>query len=1045
MFMAKQNKKATQERNELDIILEQLKKSYSSESSENEEVSEEPSTTYETDSELHALLGKVFLDPYQEEPSPDTPKAQSPIKKPKNKKTDSSLKKSNKNNSTTPVSSDNDKTDVSNVAQDLIENELNTGNSENTIAIETDSLSQRDFAKVESHDSIIEDIPKFDTNDHIAENFTEDENYDPAADDTVEPETNDAITDSFAKDENYDPAADDIVEPEANDAITDSFVEDENYDCTVDVIVGSEANDDITESLAEDETDEFFEEDIIEDEPDNKANLIIEYPKSKDHKTQEPSIITSEDATDTFVVEDEEYDTEYYSSEDTPIPESSESIFDQENGSIDCTETNNTPQTALLILSPDEYIEDPLQEGLSVLNFVDIPSDSIDYIPEASIEKTTDHIDSLDINDISLLLKFGYEDEVKTKFGDENAHEAILEKDNYFIPEPHRIPFGYCGKEYSDKKQAKGIQEKYKSDKRNEITKLIAVSAIALLILFANIFFEFFSDRTSYPIVLSLEFLLVILIGLILYRKLYMGVVGILRFEAGVHSILVLVLTAYCAYDVLAMILYSVHHASISTADLMLFGFSVSIYSILTVFSDLITCIKESKTFELISSSDKLYVAEKQKSISIESTRAEITEKNQKRNYLNAKEHAYKIRQTATISGYFKKTAQTHSTSINLFYILGIVPILSLIVGCICALSSGSLLKGASSLMITALLCIPFTLVFDTALLEFFTASCLRKKNVVFIGNEASDEYAKTDTIIFTDTDAVEIRSYTEIQPSKNANIKKYISTAYEVFEALGGPFSKQMQQALIDPPHDPTVKHELIINEISDNGINIYFNSSMNILLGDRNYMRLHGINVKTDSNLSTATRGTECAVIYMAFDGSPKLGFIINSAVKPNFLDSVVKLEQNNIKVFVETYEPQINDLFFEQNKGNNTTLISVKKPGEYEDPHHRALCDSGIVSTADAVSVTGAIIHSRRINAQRAQLRRSHFALTIGGFLCACLLVILLSVSESNSVLIFLKSHISFFFDLFMFIGVIPSIIYFVKLIKSQKQHTDGANND
>ena len=33
--MAKQNKKATQERNELDIILEQLKKSYSSESSEN--------------------------------------------------------------------------------------------------------------------------------------------------------------------------------------------------------------------------------------------------------------------------------------------------------------------------------------------------------------------------------------------------------------------------------------------------------------------------------------------------------------------------------------------------------------------------------------------------------------------------------------------------------------------------------------------------------------------------------------------------------------------------------------------------------------------------------------------------------------------------------------------------------------------------------------------------------------------------------------------------------------------------------------------------
>ena len=59
--MAKQNKKANQEGKELDSILEQLKKSYSSESSEAADTIEAESDN-EADSELHSLLDKVFSE-----------------------------------------------------------------------------------------------------------------------------------------------------------------------------------------------------------------------------------------------------------------------------------------------------------------------------------------------------------------------------------------------------------------------------------------------------------------------------------------------------------------------------------------------------------------------------------------------------------------------------------------------------------------------------------------------------------------------------------------------------------------------------------------------------------------------------------------------------------------------------------------------------------------------------------------------------------------------------------------------------------------------
>lgn len=475
----------------------------------------------------------------------------------------------------------------------------------------------------------------------------------------------------------------------------------------------------------------------------------------------------------------------------------------------------------------------------------------------------------------------------------------------------------------------------------------------------------------------------------------------------------------------------------------MLFGFTVAIYAIFALISDLTVCIKEANDFDIIASAPILNVAEKQSSKSIGSVRNEDKlDSHTSKEFLSANEHAYKIRRASIISGYFKKVSGSGATSVNLIYILGVVPILSLIVGCVCALSSGDMLKGVFSMMMTALLCTPFSFLIFNTVSEYIMALRLKKHKVAFIGAEAAEEYAKTDTVIFSDIDTVDITSHTEIQPSKNVVMKRYIATAYEVFDALGGPLSTiELHDSLSNNENTAEDRHNLIINEIAENGINIYFKSSINILLGDRSYMRAHGINVKTDPNLSSATRGTNCSVVYMAFDGSPKLGFIINSSIKTNFLNTLQTLDKENIKVFVESYEPQINDLFFEQNKGDIKSQITVHKPTEYEDVHQRQICDSGIISASDALSLANAITFSKSIIAQRTYVKRTHFILVICGFIVACLLTLLLSATDSTPILGFLKSHISVLFNLLMFTGLVPAFINLFKLHKN----TTGEHNE
>ncbi len=840
----------------------------------------------------------------------------------------------------------------------------------------------------------------------------------------------DSLDDEIAEDEIIE---DEVIEDEIieDEVIEDEIVEDEIIE---DEIVEDEIIEDeiVEDEVIEDEVieDEIVEDEIVEDE-------IVEDEIVED-EVVEDEIIEDDTFEDAAVADGEDTD-EYFSTSgelnasDIDEVQDEDTLSDPAYRRIYGEDINEEPE-APMITDPEMYVYDPLQYRLPSIQ---LPSD-----PDRDDLYESDSIDidegSFDRNDVSLLLKFGYDAEVKSKIGEEETRRVIFEDDEKFTPEIYQTPFGYCGKEFTDREQIPEISAKYKSDKRSLIIRLSIVSAIALLILAVDIFFDFFSSRSSYAILLAFELVLVAASAAVIYKKLYSGLMAIVRFEANRYSPLVAVMLMYALYDITSLIIYAVTYKSIDTSSLAVFGFPTALYAIITLISDILICTKDDKVFKVISSTGSFYAAEKQ--AVIVSDTVDSTEKQDEGSVHNesiasrrSTEKNYKVIRTSLIRGYFRRMSRSDAGSVNLIYILGVVPIISIIVGCISAIAGSSISNGVSVIMLTYLLCTPLSYIFMSSASDYILSNKITKRNAAFIGLEATDEYAQPDRLTFKDTDAIEVISYTEIQPNKSKDIDKYTDIAYEILRSLGGPLAK------IAPAESENEKHHVIsINSISANGINIYYDSSVNVLIGDRSYMSFYKIKVKTDNNLTAATKSPESSVIYMAFDGAPKLGFIVNSKIKASFAQAVAALDENNIRVFVESYEPQINENYFDQNLKQKARVSGVNKPSKFDMFTVNGVCDSAVIAPT-APDIAQTILLGNKISEKRRHNRYIHFLTVTIGIVLSVILSLIINSAFTSGIIYTFKLHISFILSLFLIFGSMPSYIRIFKLNK----HNIGDN--
>ena len=686
-------------------------------------------------------------------------------------------------------------------------------------------------------------------------------------------------------------------------------------------------------------------------------------------------------------------------------------------------------QVPKLVLLAEDYTDDPLQEILPIIGAMENKAPKNEKVQSADLphpaqqEKKTEVFDK---NDISMLLNFGYGKEIKNRVGEKKAKEILLEKDRKFNSDDYEKPFGFCGKELTDRSQLAGIKEKYRSNRKITIALLAVISVLTLAIMVVDLVFEFHPDRiANYPALLTIEFALVLLTSVIQYKKLISGILGIVKFEMKSSSIYSFVTLMYGGFSLASLIIYFFTYNQIDPDGLMLFGFCVSLYGVLSILSDLLTCIKEYNTFKIIESSDELYIAEKQTAFSPLGGKGRFKSK---------EDQVYKIRKTSLVSGYFGKTAKRDKSSLKPIYLIGVVPIISLVIGGICFFFGKSPIETVSVTMLTAMLCLPVGYICVPAFVEYFTSKWVSDKKIAFVGNGAAEEMSKAELIILKDTDTVEITSYTEIRPSNRTDINESLDIAYEIFRILGGPLSGIGNSAgsKSEKPH-----RDIVINQVTDHGIDVYFDSSTSILLGDRHYMRSHNIKVKTDGNLSTAVRGVDRSVLYMAFDGIPKLGFIVNSRIKAKFIRTANMLSEEGMRVFVETYEPQINALYYEQNKGDCSTTIGVIKPEVYEDNECTPMCDGCIISGSDALNLAQAICVSKEIRKQKSLSGIINLVMSLCGVAIACGLTALV-ITGGNEIAIFsfLSEHMTLLFGLIITMGIVPGIIEIIRISKRKK---------
>ncbi len=762
---------------------------------------------------------------------------------------------------------------------------------------------------------------------------------------------------------------------------------------------------------------EFFEkdEDITEIFDKNEDNLPDEEVSAEETE---------------FAVEDEEYDIAPDSTDDRleitddlqiNVEPTSNSEYGFEEDTFEETEAPFVPEEIkpILILDPINYVRDELQEGLPKFKHISFSSEQPAIDSDADTEIDIEDQEIYDDNDISLLLKLGYDDEIKSKVGEEKTHNAILESNSDFVAEHNKKPYGFCGKELTDRNQIPRISQKYQSEKKSLIVMLASVFVLFLMIASITVYFDCYSTRTeSFPILLFIELVLIALVAFVLHKKLFAGITGILKFDPDQYSILAFVMSIYALYDVLALIIYAINHKSMQMSDFSLFGTCVALYSLLTVAADLVTCLKEASAFALIASSNKLFTAE--------SIDPDVLN-----HYHNEK--TYKIRKATLISGYFKKTAQSKAPSANLIYIMGVVPLIALIMGCAFAISTGNLMNGITSATVAVFLCIPLSCVCIFPFHEHIISTKLASNKIALIGYDAAYEYSKTQNVIFKDRDVVSLSSYSEIQP-QNSSGNNSLNIAHEVFHALNGTISSlgKIQQT--------SKAKDIVINSITDNGIDLTYSASTNILFGDKNYMKAHNIKVKTDSALHGATKGTDRSVLYMAFDGIPKLGFILGSSINPKFIRSTYELEQCGVKVFVESYEPHINDVYFEQNTGERIS-IGVFKPKDQEFHVCNDIVNSKVVSASSSFHLSNIVRTAQEIVRQRNICKYINYGLMITGLVLSCLLSLVINSDTNSIILDFIKTHSSLILNVGLLLGLVP---IFVTLLKFKERIVEPKNS-
>ncbi len=676
------------------------------------------------------------------------------------------------------------------------------------------------------------------------------------------------------------------------------------------------------------------------------------------------------------------------------------------------------------------YLSDPLQGHLSDAAFVKykIADDDVNFDVDAETPE-------LDDEEISLLLDFGYDDEAEAEVGRERTNEIKRRSRLALSNVSDTRIYGYCGEEYTRRTQNTQIKGKYAKDKKELLIRTAIVFSVTLVLFFMSIV-NCFGEDVNYLLYSFIELILLGAITAVSFEALKGGVVGIFKLEPNFYTPPAIVMATTLLYNLFSLIYVAASSTMIFDGTLLPCGFLAGMYVFASLLSDYFECLAESNAFEVLSDADNLYTAERVAKFS-EDTSVSLKRTNKTLSVRRTfGDQTFEVRKTSMPSGYFGRMSQKQNRSLGGLYLTGAILALSLIIGCITLIKEGDISTAAYSSMVIILMGMPISFALVKSVPKLASSIALKQKSCAIVGDSSSAEYALAETLIFDDESAIEIVKKVEIRPEAGSDVASSMRVAARAFKALGGPIATLVSDKIIGN-EDESIP-EISLLSMRDNGIEFYMDSSIYMLIGDAAFMSTFGIRVSSDCDARFSSDSCGCNnVIYIAIDGVPKLGYIIRSKVKEDFISLVCELDKYGIKTAVSSYDPTINDYYFEQNKPHGASTISTYRPEHFYVRLAQSVADGGIFSTGDPKDIIYPLVEARRLDRVKKNNRIINYLTSILGCILSSLLVFFALHGNESGALSFVTLILILLFQL---ISALPIVLTSFDLKKKRKRDSN-----
>ncbi|MBR5322154.1 MAG: hypothetical protein IKU48_01225 [Clostridia bacterium] len=626
-----------------------------------------------------------------------------------------------------------------------------------------------------------------------------------------------------------------------------------------------------------------------------------------------------------------------------------------------------------------EHIDNPEEIINDISN---IPEENILPAPE---EKNEEY----DQTDLWIASAFGDEDELKEKFGEEEAQKIETQLDidvqEYLKSEKKDVKNVKIQEEYVDPSQKKDIFASYRREHKFGLMKIIGCFVVLLVaLIFENITgfggtLPGALNQQNYPVVYILASLqLLVLASAIAWDEIYKGIKALFAMQPLPESITAVVAVMSAVYHVA--------HCFISETDpsVALYVFPAILCIFVTLVCDFFNLKREIYSFNIVASKRIKYTI-----TTVENDNAGL-ENEAFGEYLSEEDDVamFKIGKTSFVKGFYERmNSYSKNNSIitillSISVALGLIFfILSTVVHDVKLAFSFGYLAFAISMPCCAILA--FSLPFYRASKKAF------EDDSAIIGNVSLEEYSRANTLSFDDKDVfpsygVKVKS---IKVYGESRIDKILYNSASVFKLIGGPLADVFDTAT----HELGKSENVEIIEVAKDGIESLIDGQ-HIFIGKTSYLIEKGYAPMVEPDDDMLETSGEASIMYMVCDDVVSAKMYVQYTIDPDFEFALRRLYKAGICIGIKTLDPNVDDKLL-GSKVKITKypvrILRCKSLEEASVPQDEA--NSGIVSKSSPRSVLNAfVLCSKVLYANRTNVAVKILSVAFSVLLMAFLLV-------------------------------------------------------